>query len=302
MRNQTENRRRRKRKRAPHYLLAGVALIVLLLAAGLAVAKEQRKKTEEANLPLTSGITEAPTAGETRIKMPPRTAGTLFLVNANFGLDPAYQPGKIVQASKESARRGISLPLIDNSIRLSEFLFPHAAELYAYAAENGNGECFVSSGYRDFDEQQEIYDGQTPEELAKGLAAKPGHSEHQSGLGVDISFTSQHVMDNAWRCGFILRYPENKSEITGIMYEPWHFRYVGKPYAELIAGEGLCLEELPGFLRDKGSYSFESEEGGRYLLGYADPDEDGMLTIPEEFLGCEVSPCGSGAVLLIAQD
>ena len=53
----------------------------------------------------------------------------------------------------------------------------------------------------------------------------------------------QWLMENSWRYGFILRYPEDKSEITGIIYEPWHYRYVGKEYAKEIYESGLCLEE-----------------------------------------------------------
>ena len=99
------------------------------------------------------------------------------------------------------------------------------------------------------------------EELARIAAARevaaPGTSEHQLGLSVDIidseytvldeaqanTPTQQWLMKNSWRYGFILRYPEGKSEITGIIYEPWHYRYVGKEAKEDIYESGLCLEE-----------------------------------------------------------
>ena len=76
--------------------------------------------------------------------------------------------------------------------------------------------------------------------------AVPGTSEHQTGLAVDITGT-QKMYDwlekNSWKYGFILRYPDDKIEITGIKYEPWHFRYVGKSLAKEIYESGLCLEE-----------------------------------------------------------
>ena len=87
--------------------------------------------------------------------------------------------------------------------------------------------------------------------------AIPGTSEHQLGLAVDIVDKHSQVLDNSqadtpaqqwlmehsWEYGFILRYPEGKSEITGIIYEPWHYRYVGKEAAAEIHELGLCLEE-----------------------------------------------------------
>ena len=88
-------------------------------------------------------------------------------------------------------------------------------------------------------------------------SALPGESEHQTGLCVDLISTKNVVLDetfadnpayawlteNAHNFGFILRYPTNKSDVTGIIYEPWHYRYVGKDYAKAICESGLCLEE-----------------------------------------------------------
>ena len=80
----------------------------------------------------------------------------------------------------------------------------------------------------------------------------PGTSEHQLGLAVDINADSFRCSDeevyewldeNAHKYGFILRYPPAKQEITGISYEPWHYRYVGVEVAEEIYGRGICLEE-----------------------------------------------------------
>ena len=57
------------------------------------------------------------------------------------------------------------------------------------------------------------------------------------------TFTQQWLMENCWHYGFILRYPKDKSEITGIIFEPWHYRYVGKEHATIIKENGICLEE-----------------------------------------------------------
>ncbi|MBR2807404.1 MAG: M15 family metallopeptidase, partial [Oscillospiraceae bacterium] len=87
-----------------------------------------------------------------------------------------------------------------------------------------------------------------------------GTSEHQLGLALDIvdtnerqlnstqanNATQQWMMENCWKYGFILRFPEDKEDITGIIYEPWHYRYVGKEAAKEITEQGVCLEEYLG--------------------------------------------------------
>ena len=93
-------------------------------------------------------------------------------------------------------------------------------------------------------------------EAAKTVAF-PGTSEHQLGLAVDIvdinnqlldesqedTAVQKWLMEHCWEYGFILRYPNGTSEITGIIYEPWHYRYVGKDAAKEIRDLGVCLEE-----------------------------------------------------------
>lgn len=106
----------------------------------------------------------------------------------------------------------------------------------------------ICSAYRAQDFQETLYNNQV---------AVPGTSEHQLGLAVDIVDVSYQLLDtnqentdvqkwlleNSWRYGFILRYPTDKTDITGIVYEPWHYRYVGKEYAKEIYEKGVCLEQ-----------------------------------------------------------
>ncbi len=127
----------------------------------------------------------------------------------------------------------------------------------------------ICSSYRTQEKQEQLYQNKVDRLAAQGWsleeakveAAKsvaiPGTSEHQLGLAVDIVDKHSQVLDNSqadtpaqqwlmehsWEYGFILRYPEGKSEITGIIYEPWHYRYVGKEAAAEIHELGLCLEE-----------------------------------------------------------
>lgn len=130
-------------------------------------------------------------------------------------------------------------------------------------------EPLVCSAYRSVDDQTALFQEQLDRLLASGLSydearaaaaqeiAVPGTSEHSLGLAADICALSYQNLDSAqadteeqkWlmaHCaeyGFILRYPKDKQEITGIIFEPWHYRYVGKEAAQVITEEGLCLEE-----------------------------------------------------------
>ena len=102
-------------------------------------------------------------------------------------------------------------------------------------------------------------------EMAATIVAVPGTSEHQLGLALDIIDndnwsldesqakmpTQKWLMEHSWEYGWILRYPDDKSEITGIIYEPWHYRYVGREVAADIHASGLCLEEYLDMLTEK---------------------------------------------------
>ena len=127
----------------------------------------------------------------------------------------------------------------------------------------------ICSAYRTQDFQQTLYDNKVSKWMEQGYSreeaqekaghqvAVPGASEHQLGLAVDIVDVNYQLLDtnqentavqkwlleNSWRYGFILRYPTDQTDVTGIVYEPWHYRYVGKEYAQDIYKKGLCLEQ-----------------------------------------------------------
>lgn len=127
----------------------------------------------------------------------------------------------------------------------------------------------ICSSYRSNEKQIQLYQSKVKEYLKQGYSksesedkaafwvARPGTSEHQLGLAVDIVSTDnqrldksqektaeqQWLMENCYKYGFILRYPTSKSSITGVGYEPWHYRYVGNTHAKKIYELGICLEE-----------------------------------------------------------
>ena len=140
------------------------------------------------------------------------------------------------------------------------------------ARANGCKNVTVTSAYRSYDSQKEIFDGDVKKLMEKGYSeeeaiaierkdtAFPGESEHQTGLAVDMhnlssaqpafadTYEAKWLAENAWKFGFILRYLPDKEEITTYVYEPWHFRYVGRYHAKRIYAMGMCLEEYIEYL------------------------------------------------------
>ena len=124
----------------------------------------------------------------------------------------------------------------------------------------------ITSAYRSKATQQAVWNRRVNRYQAAGYSknnalaktalevAVPGTSEHHLGLAVDISAgtaVDNWLAENSWRYGFIVRYPEGKTDITGIIYEPWHFRYVGNELAKELYDLGLCLEEYMDMLTAK---------------------------------------------------
>ncbi len=150
----------------------------------------------------------------------------------------------------------------------SDLRIKEATQAMFSAAEADGVSLIACSGYRPYEVQEKLFnrkkakfshlsDEEAELEAAKSVA-KPGTSEHQTGLALDIVTPSYTSLDegyadtkaakwlaaNAYQYGFILRYPKDKTEITQIIFEPWHYRYVGKEAATIIFEEGLCYEEF----------------------------------------------------------
>lgn len=149
----------------------------------------------------------------------------------------------------------------------------------------------ITSSYRSITRQQEIFDERMAGYMAQGMSeedayaltatsvAIPGTSEHQLGLAMDMTDAQYNKLDegqmetptqlwlieNSWRYGFILRYPEGKSEITGIIYEPWHYRYVGKELAAELYELGLTMEEYLDMLTEDKSLTASNPENGNTM-------------------------------------
>lgn len=196
--------------------------------------------------------------------------GNLILVNEHYGL-------------REDARDYL-VPVREGS---SEILLQRcaAALLNELMQEIHGWRSIVPvSGYRSPAEQQRIWDDSLREngrEFTRKYVALPGHSEHQTGLAIDLGLMREKIdficpdfpdsgicgafRKRAAKYGFILRYPPGKEEVTGIGHEPWHFRYVGTPHAEIMEKSGLTLEEYIEFVRrfEYGRSAYTLRSGSR---------------------------------------
>lgn len=157
----------------------------------------------------------------------------------------------------------VELTELSNGQKVDSRIYPYLQEMFDAAREEGVYPV-VREGYRTAEEQQEIledriqtyinqgYSRSRAERTVKEWVALPGTSEHQLGIAVDINADKTKcsndevytwLAENAYKYGFILRYPMGKQEITGTSYEPWHYRYVGIEAAYEINERGICLEE-----------------------------------------------------------
>ena len=172
-----------------------------------------------------------------------RYKGNILLVNEQNRLPATYVPEGLVNLYQNRH----SFRLASSDIYLTRETY-EAAEKMFHAAEEANVNGFIiTSGYRSYQRQGEVYAQSEP-----GKAQQPGASEHQTGLAFDVTTETSNGFEStpqyAWlsqhahEYGFIQRYPANKADETGISYEPWHYRYVGVEAAKRMHDTGMTLE------------------------------------------------------------
>lgn len=183
----------------------------------------------------------------------------LVLVNESHPLDEGWKP-ELAEVVKD---RYVDARILDAAAKMLEDAAGAGMSLY------------VCSAYRDYEKQREIFDSSMADRLSQGYGpldayeetkktvAFPGTSEHATGLALDIT-SAQYVelnekqadteeakwlAANSWKYGFVLRYPPEKADVTGIIYEPWHYRYVGQEAAKEMTEKNITLEEYNGRLK-----------------------------------------------------
>jgi D-alanyl-D-alanine carboxypeptidase len=255
------NRKYRKYIKTKLVVFPILALVFIGAGIGISVAlkkddpKNKKLEVESAQ----SNVTEVDSKNEQtqEVELNITSADSQYvLVNKKFGLDPAdYRPADLVIPK-------VNLTASDSNDEKSvrELIAPNLEEMLT-AAKKVNLNLTMNSGFRSSKLQAFYFNNyvkQSGLEAAKRYSAEPGHSEHQTGLSFDLSYTDRKcyldacfgetdagvwLAENAHSYGFILRYPKDKEEITGYQYEPWHFRFVGKDIATEIFDQKLSYEE-----------------------------------------------------------
>lgn len=260
-------RQRRRRRRtlilkAVCIILLGITGIALLEILVPAVAGKQKLTNIDAAVEQEAAVHEIGWEEVEKSGSPPvrgEDGNLLVLVNKDHALPEDYQVELHWLSSGRTA--------------VSDQMYGALRDMLTEGTENGL-EFIVASGYRSSKYQEQLLEEDIEASMNKGLTYEqayeketretmpPGYSEHETGLAVDIVSTGNQILneeqentaENQWlrencsRFGFILRYPKGSEEITGISYEPWHFRYVGTEAAADIMARGITLEEYLGIV------------------------------------------------------
>lgn len=212
------------------------------------------------------------TMGTTAFAQTPKDtdSGLLMLVNAEYRIPDGFDPDKVMfedtyYLMREEAAENIEIMLDD--------------------MENELGEApMVVSTYRTYQKQVDLFNTDYNGKLAQGLSpeeamkqtrryvALPGASEHHTALAIDLSNdgtleedfidteAGKWIKKNCYKYGFVVRYPKAKEEMTGIGYEPWHIRYVGRPHSDIMYVNNWCLEEYIAALKNNGMVTWADGE------------------------------------------
>ncbi|EFI67075.1 M15 family metallopeptidase [Lysinibacillus sp. HST-98] len=256
-----------KNNRLP--LIVGAFISIALIVAIFVVynyknnqvnsASDEQSKTTETNKTTEQDSTaiEKPDNTETPAKPEQQPDENGYLPNQTLPTEPTYING-ILLANKIYPLPSTFAPEENPEAR-------EALNQMLAAAKQQGFDLVAFSGYRSFEYQTTLYDNYVKRDgqaAADRYSARPGYSEHQTGLAFDIGErgkedvwlteafgetpAGQWLFAHAQEYGFILRFPQNKEEITGYMYESWHYRYVGKEIAKEITKKNITLEEYLG--------------------------------------------------------
>ncbi len=323
----TERQKKRKqrliRKRIMTVILA--LLIIAVLAVGIyfiaktLVASPQQPTerptdgpTQPITQPPTDPPTEPPTDPEydiTAVDNNDLHAGYLILVNEEYEyVFPDAAPEKYLINTYDNRSKG-KYKFRDDDLLCDAEAWAHLDRLLCdFNEKTGNHNVNIISTFRTFEKQTELFNrklSQTDYETAKKWVAIPGRSEHHTGFAIDLGIytDSGHgedytgkgeyawINENCWKYGIILRYPTSKTDITGIGYEPWHFRYTGAPHAEISTKNDLCWEEYIDWIKQ---YKFEDEhllftafDGAEYEIYFVPVSQEEPATLIYIPLACE---------------
>lgn len=221
--------------------------------------------------------------------------GFLLLVNNNY---PCLHDG--IDLVNMSENYNHTFQITDYAVESNKTTLEHMNLMFAdFKQAVGENDLMISCNYRSKELQEELYNAEVDEkgeDEGSKWVTKPGYSEHQTGYAFDLTLVDDDgsvtefdgegkyswVKDNCEKYGFILRYPDNKTEITGIYHEPWHIRYIGVAHACYIKEHDLCLEEYIDLLKNysvKKPLEYQDYEMNRWSIYYV-PAESKQTSIP----------------------
>ena len=309
---------RRQYSSAPLWLFLAAAIAVLCFVIILALPDREKPEVppsvtitdNSGNVigTLPPGETEPPEIPEySKISVPSSDIHTGDLILVNYQYRYCFpEEDNIVNIYDNKTE---NYKLASDTLELDGRVLGIFNEMLAqFVRDKGRRDVIINSGYRNEEDQIAIYENYMAwygQDYADAYVSNPGHSEHHTGLAVDmaaytdegVSLTFDKHEDFAWfshvshEFGFILRYPEYKKDITKIAYEPWHFRYVGKPHAYYMYAHDLCLEEYTDFIKQytysedgEAHLKFRDNEEQEWEVYYipASDEENTLLYVPTE--------------------
>ncbi|AFA47865.1 M15 family metallopeptidase [Acetobacterium woodii] len=247
---------------------SGLVILLILIIVVVIIGFGHKNNTNgsadnQKNLPSSAAQTPTSNKSESATNSPSKSTETTMditttdsltmLVNKNHPIPESYVPADLITVDLPSTR----------DTQLRTVAAAGLTKLFDAASEAGL-ELYCCSGYRSYETQSELYDWNVSTYGVEGadlVSAQPGKSEHQLGLAMDVTSASvdfdllesfgttaegQFIKDNAYKYGFIVRYPQGKTDITGYAYEPWHLRYLGVDVATDIYNSGKTMEEYFG--------------------------------------------------------
>ena len=277
-------------------LVIGVSVLVILLRNDGGPVTDETVQTAGTTADVTSGETE-PAGDFITVTVDNGTVHTGDVILVNYAHEYVFpQDQRLITVY---GNKNQSYKVSNGSLSLrSDIVERLNAMLADFEAETGCHDVLVNSGYRSFEEQTELYDERVAkygQAEAEEYVSKPGCSEHHTGMAIDFSIYTDEgksyvfgkYEDAEWlrmhfaEYGFILRYPENKADITKVSFEGWHYRYVGRAHAMIMDYLELCLEEYVEYVK---SYTAD----GKYLTLLSDGDVSYMYAGNEMKCECAV--------------
>lgn len=302
--------RKRRRRLKVGRIVAALAIIILLVLAVIFTVKALKPGDDKGSSSSPDSVSQSDggassqpvgtneSYGAIQMSKDDVHKGDLILVNADAHYVTEQPNDLVTVASQKNDQYSVKNGELEVREKIME---PFNRMMKDFGTATGLTDVMVISGHRTVEYQQMLYDNdlkRTGKDFSDEVA-KPGESEHHTGLVMDLGIVTSDgskffdasgdhiwVNQNCYKYGFVVRYPESKKDITKIIHEPWHYRYVGPVHAAVMEEKGFCLEEYIDFLKQ---YPFEGEhfkttvDNKDYEIYYVPAKADSVeVPIPKE--------------------